>query len=256
MTDLDIEKVRRSLREEWKRQTFDAFLLGMEVLRLTGREQESYVKAAREAAGKISWLSYDHTRESFMKEAEILLTDRGLFPEGRNALRDRMYVRFMEGRIRFFERLEQKEKCPVSPIPVGEADFHNTEMAAVFAHLPLLPDEKWLKDLKISRAYEQLHMVTWFAGQLSLGKGDFARSRPNHSAQVSYQRVQSPSSLLWIAAALGENPEVVRLAGKAAEQREAYKEKCVLIRKRIPFSRIYQLALPLVEKERENKIAG
>ena len=31
-------------------------------------------------------------------------------------------------------------------------------------------------------------MVTWFAGQLSLGKGDFARSRPNHSARVTYQR--------------------------------------------------------------------
>ena len=256
MTEQDIEKVRRSLREEWQRQTFDAFLLGMEVLRLTGREQESYVKAAGAAAGKISWLSYDHTRESFLKQAENLLRDRGLFLEGRNALRGRMYVRFMEGRIRSFEFLEQKEKCPLSPIPVGEADFHNTEMAAVFAHLPLLPEEKWLKELEVRRAYEQLHMVTWFAGQLSLGKGDFARSRPNHSARVTYQRVQTPSSLLWITAALGENPEVVRLAGKAAEQREGYKEKCVLIRNRIPFSRIYQLALPLVEKERENRIAG
>ena len=140
MTDLDIEKMRKSLREEWQRQTFDAFLLGMEVLRLTGRDQEDYVKAAKAAVGKVSWATYDLTRDSFLKQAEKLLENRGLFLEGRQALRDRMYVRFMEGRIRFFEFLEKKEKCPEPPVPVGEADFHNTELAAVFAHLPPQPE--------------------------------------------------------------------------------------------------------------------
>ena len=252
MTEQKILKVRKSLKEEWRRQTFDAFLLGMEVLCLTGREQEAYVKAARAAVGQVSWASYDATRQSFLKQAEDLLANQGLFLEGRNALRDRMYVRFMEGRIRFFEFPEQKEQCPEPAVPVGTADFHNTELAAVFAHLPEQPEvKKWLQYLRVSWDYEQLHMVSWFSGQLSLGSGDYSRSRPNHSARVTYQRLLNPYSLLWIAAALGEKEETVRQAAEMAEQRQTYKEKCVVIRNAIPFSRIYELVLPMVEKEKE-----
>jgi len=120
------------------------------------------------------------------------------------------------------------------------------------AHLPEQPDVKrFLEELHARWDYEQLHMVTWFSGQLSIGQGKYSRSRPNHSARVTYQRLLNPHSLLWIAAALGEKPEVVRRAAMMAEQRETFKEKCIVIRNQIPWNRIYALALPLVWKERE-----
>lgn len=252
MTEQEIQKVRKSLKEEWHRQTFDAFLLGMEVLRLTGHDWEKYVKAARTAVDRVAWASYDTIRKSFMDQAEILLQDQGLFLDARNALKQRMYIRFMEGRIRYFEFLEQKEKYPEAPVPVGVADFHNTELAAVFAHLPEQAEVKErLKDLNIHWDYEQLHLVTFFSSQLSLGSGDRSRSRPNHSARVTYQHLVSPESILWIASMLGEKEETIRQAAGMAEQRQTYREKSVVIRNVIPWSRIYGLALTWVEKERE-----
>lgn len=252
MTEQELLKIRKEQAFEWQRQALDAFLLGMEVLQLTGREQERYMKKACSAVEKIDWTSYDSVRRSFMNQAADLLKDRGLFLDGRNMLRQKMYIRFMEGRIRFFEFQEKQECCPEAPIPVGESDFHNTELAAVFAHLPAQPEVKqWLENLGVSWNYDQLHMVTWFSGQLSLGTGKYSRSRPNHSARVTYQRLLNPYSLLWIAAALGENEKTVQRAAVMAAERETFKEKCIVIRNMIPFSRIYELALPLVEREKE-----
>lgn len=112
--------------------------------------------------------------------------------------------------------------------------------------------EKYLHEIEGSWIYDQLHMVTWFSVQLSMGSGKYSRSRPNHSARVTYQRLLNPYSLLWIAAVLGEKQEVVRRAAEAVAQRKTYAEKCIVIRNQIPFSRFYEPALPFVEKERKN----
>ena len=97
--------------------------------------------------------------------------------------------------------------------------------------------------------YDQLHMVTWFSGQLSLGNGKYSRSRPNHSAKVTYERLLNPFSLLWIAAALGEDKDLVIRTGYEIKDYLTYRAKCGVVRRAIPWKRIYELALPLAAKE-------
>ena len=134
---------------------------------------------------------------------------------------------------------------------VREKDFHNTEMATVFAHLPDQPGTAaWLKPLDISWTYDQLHMVTWFSCQLTLGSGKYSRSRPNHSAKATYERLLNPFSLLWIAAALGVERDLVEKTRKEIDGFVSWRAKCGVVRRAIPWKRIYELALPLIEKER------
>lgn len=50
------------------------------------------------------------------------------------------------------------------------------------------------------------------------------------------------NSLLWIAAALGEDKNIVISAAKEAEGKGTYAAKCGVVRKAIPFSRVKELA--------------
>lgn len=250
----EIKIVRQSLYQEWRRQTFDAFVLPLEELQLSPGEQRTYINKARYATGAIDWNSYHTVRRSFLKQADMLLnsfTDR-LPEQNLNEFKSRMYIRFMEGRIHDFRVRELEENCNLPPIEVGQNDFHNTEMAAVFAHLPPQPETAaWLQIIDVSWTYDQLHMVTWFSGQLSLGSGKYSRSRPNHSAKVTYERLVNPYSLLWIAAALGVEQDIVVNACREMDGYVSWRAKCGVVRRAIPWKRIYDLALPLVEKERK-----
>lgn len=254
MTPHEMKIQRNKLRYEWERQTFDAFILPVNELNLTPEEEKAYVRQALQATGRIIWDSYDCVRDSFLRQADYLLhsyKDRVTNQEEKD-LKRRMYIRFMEGRVRFFESLEKQEHAQLPPIPVGDNDFHNTELAAAFAHLPAQPEiAGWLQTIKVSWTYDQLHMVTWFSGQLSLGSGKYSRSRPNHSAKTTYERLLNPYSLLWIAAALGEDRELVIRTGNEINDYVSWRAKCGVVRRAIPWKRIYELALPLVEEERK-----
>ena len=246
----DVRAARMSFFGEEDRQTFDAFLLPLNDLGLTDKEKSNFVKKAVQAVYRLDWETYTTTRRSFLLGAEDLLKVRAMQPSDLLKIRDRMYVRFMEGRIRYFQFREQEENCPLEPVPVKEQDFHNTQMAAVFAHLPDQPEiRNWLREIRVKWDYDQLHMVTWFSGQLSLGSGNYSRSRPNHSAKTTYERLLNPFSLLWIAAALGEDKDLVIRTGHEIEEYATYRAKCGVVRRAIPWKRIYELALPLVEKE-------
>ena len=250
----DISAARRVLAYEWQRQTFDAFILPVYQLGLTAVECRSYVGKAFEAVHRLDWETYDTQRRTFLRLAEELLKVRALTPPVREAVCCNMYVRFMEGRIRFFEYLECEERCPLPAVPVREQDMENTVLASVFAHLPDQPETAvWLASLQVSWTYDQLHMVSWFSGQLSLGSGKYSRSRPNHSAKLTYERLLNPFSLLWIAAALGEDREVVARTRKEIDGYVSWRAKCGVVRRAIPWKRIYELALPLAEQERTAK---
>lgn len=254
MMEQSLNEWRNMLNHEWNRQTFDALALPYDELQLSGYKAKKFRLKAFNLCSRINWNGYDNIRTTFQQLADRMVDPyvSGWSAERIADMKRRMYVRFMEGRIRFFQILEKEEHCPLAPIPVGMADYHNVEMATVFAHLPVNEEVKaWLKEIEVSWDYDRLHMVTWFAGQLSLGSGKYSRSRPNHSASTTYQRLLNPYSLLWIAAALGVDEATVREAAAAAKPKETYREKCVAIRNLIPFSRIYELALPLVEKERK-----
>ncbi len=248
-----ISGLRARVPYESLRFVFDAYIFPVNELPLSQAEEKAYGQQALKVAGQINWETYTTARQSFLAGAENLLRlcrDRISAGDFLN-YRQRMYVRFMEGRIRFFEWKEGQEHAELPPIPVGEGDFHNTELAAVFAHLSFQPEVSgWLKTINVSWTYDQLHMVSWFSGQLSLGSGKYSRSRPNHSAKKTYERLLNPFSLLWIAAALGEDKDLVIRTAEEMKQYTTWRAKCGVVRRAIPWKRIYELALPLIETER------
>ena len=254
MTPNEMKKFRNQWHSVWECYTYDAFILPVNELPLSRADEQTYARRAMLAVGRIDWETYTTTRKTFLAEAEALLKPYKITATEMFSLRNRMYVRFMEGRIRFFEWKEKQENAQYPAIPVGENDFHNTELAAVFAHMAFQPEVSgWLKTINVSWTYDQLHMVTWFSGQLSLGSGNYSRSCPNHSAKKTYERLLNPFSLLWIAAALGEDRDLVIRTAEEMKEYATWRARCGVVRRAIPWKRIYELALPLVEKEREEK---
>ena len=253
MCAFDMGYARWSLAEEWDRQTYDALTSAAAGMDLISEEKWAVRDLALRAAEKIDWETYDTVRESFLRQADqILALLKDLVPDGeKKDMKRRMYVRFMEGRIRTFEFLEKQEKAKLPPIPAGAGDLRSTEMAYVFARLLRQPETaRWLKSLDISWDDEQLHMVTWFASQLSIACVNDFRSRPNHSAKTAYERLPDPIALLWIAAALGEDKDLVISIRHEMDGCASRREKCGVVRRAIPWKRIYELALPLVRKEK------
>ena len=244
--------IRKQLPHEVLRFVFDALILAVEWLPLSQDEEKDIGKRALQRARWINWETYTTVRKSFLDTADNLLMPykNRISSQELKDLKHRMYTCFMEGRIHYFEWAEQQEHAELPPIEPGEEDFHNTEMAAVFAHLPPQPEiAAWLQTIDISWTYDRLHMVTWFSGQLSLGSGQYSRNRPNHSARVTYERLLNPYSLLWIAAALGVEKDLVISTAEEIKAYETYRAKCGVIRRAIPWKRIYELALPLAEEK-------
>lgn len=88
------------------------------------------------------------------------------------------------------------------------------------------------------------HMVNWFTAQpLQNGTGKYSRKDGNESTKIAYERFRNPGGLLWIAEALGENDETLRMAVAEELATEAMVKgsRCVGFRKVIPFSRILVL---------------
>ena len=255
MTNREMKKTRNSTHYESQRQCWDAFMLPIERLNLPAEDQLLYAREAKKAAEHLVWDTYDSTRSSFRDHCSRLIQEFGKKLPNQEAkqVKEEMYIRFMEGRVYSAQYREKQEAFQGEPIPVGDEDFHNVDMALLFAHLPPQPEiAKYLEGLDVSWTYDQLHMVTWFSGQLSLGEGDYSRSRPNYSARKTYERLLNPYSLLWIAAALGENQAVVQNAGREMRDYATYRAKCGVIRRAIPWKRIYELALIVKETQSEN----
>ena len=103
----DVRAARMCFSQEWERQTLDAFLLPLHDLGFLKREKTTFVRKAAEAVNRLDWETYTTTRRTFMMLAEDLLKIRSMPSSDLLKIRDRMYVRFMEGRIRYFQFLEQ-----------------------------------------------------------------------------------------------------------------------------------------------------
>lgn len=82
------------------------------------------------------------------------------------------------------------------------------------------------------------HMFGWFAQQLTLGNGKFTRNAPNPSARVTYFRLNSGPAIVWIAEALGVDPETVQAAVDAAHAEPNKRKHCGLLRQHLPWSLI------------------
>ena len=154
------------------------------------------------------------------------------------------YVHYMEDSIQ--EQIDLgKEECPDWQEPaLPESDAHVIPFAEVLAHIPYNPEDKtFCESIGVIYDYEQLHMVRWFASQMTLGQGAYGRAAPNPSARATYNRLRYANSLLWICTVLGVDRNLIRSAAEETGEKRQGAKPCGIIRQLIPFDDL----LPLVQ---------
>lgn len=129
----------------------------------------------------------------------------------------------------------------VPQIPAGDLDI----IALANLLCELWPNEDTVelcRGIGIDAHYEHTHAVFWLSGQVTRGVPPYDRRQPNLFAKTAYNRMLNPDTLIWIAAALGEDRETLQSAARArdsAGKRPA--QTCAAVRKVLPFSRILEL---------------
>lgn len=84
------------------------------------------------------------------------------------------------------------------------------------------------------------HLVGWLR-ELT-GPGAYGRQSRDWDAKAAYSHLQCAPALLWLAEALGEDPDVVEQAVRAVRATpERAASQCAAVRRVIPWSRIEQL---------------
>ena len=171
------------------------------------------------------------------------------------------YVHYMEDSIQ--EQIDLgKEQSPDWHEPsLPESDFHVIPFAEVLAHIPSNKDDRaFCESIGVTYDYEQLHMVRWFASQMTLGQGAYGRETPNPSARATYNRLRDANSLLWICIILGADRTLIRQAAEKAGEKRQGAGPCGIIRKLIPFDALLPLAqnwydalFPIEETSEEEK---
>ena len=241
-------EVEKTARYEWIRLIWRIFMDEPWLDRLSDEEYRQYAVEAMERVGRIRWEDYESTNAKVEDGIRKLLARFNVPMEERAAAVWRVKNRFFLSRINKFERIAAKENADNVILP-GEKDLDNCEMARIFAFLPEQKDiARYLIDLEVVYNYDHLHMITWFSSQVTLGVGNYTRKRANRSARKTYNCLLNPWSLLWIAAALWEDPEKVRAAAREMKNCEKLSAKCHAVRRMIPFDRIYELALRMKER--------
>ena len=216
-------------------------------------DDETYLKFAKDAAKAVLRVHYDVPYDEIISmvvtEYETLLKQYSFPEDDIDVSVYFMFREFLRGRIDVFERTSQNEGSEEPP-EMPEGDIDNLTMATIFADLPPQPEvAEYLEKISVNYDYDHLHMVTWFSAQTTHGNGHYSRSAHNFSARTTYNRLLNPYSLMWIAAALGEDPKVVKQAAAEAAKVKTFAEKCGIVRKAVPFSRIYELALQMADEE-------
>lgn len=108
-------------------------------------------------------------------------------------------------------------------------------------HLPIsdkyerdhLPGTHWWSS-------QREHLVGWLT-ELD-GPGAYDRKSRGLGARHAYNHFQCAPGLLWIAEALGEDPDVVAMAASEAQGSGRPASQCAAIRRTIPWERIAELA--------------
>lgn len=130
---------------------------------------------------------------------------------------------------------------------LGE-DIHVRDFVRVLRrlqpHLPISDAYEWDRPQRRGAWWstQKEHMIRWFSDHDGRGSGAFTRTEPNTSARTTYNRLQCPAALVWMAEALGEDPAVVRAAADAARGEPSARRRSGLLRRHLPWERIGQLA--------------
>lgn len=124
-------------------------------------------------------------------------------------------------------------------------DMTGTEFAVILRraepHYPIsdeyerayLPGNHWWSS-------QQEHVTAWL-DEID-GLGAYGRLTRGLGARHAYNHFQCAPGLLWVAEALGEDPEVVHAAAQSAGGIGRPASQCAAIRRLIPWSRIERLA--------------
>lgn len=91
-------------------------------------------------------------------------------------------------------------------------------LAGLPEHLPISDAMEHADPQKKGRWWssQREHMSTWFASQATTGSGAFTRQAPNRSAKTTYNRLQHPEGLMWIAEALGADTTLLQRVAEEA----------------------------------------
>lgn len=117
--------------------------------------------------------------------------------------------------------------------------------------------ERLPEHLQISDAFEELdpqlgqrwwssqreHMVAWFSAQMTKGEGQFTRETPNHSARTTYNRLQCPEAIVWMAEAVGVSEDKLVATVDAALFEPDHRRRSGIVRKHLPWSLIAEHVL-------------
>lgn len=125
-----------------------------------------------------------------------------------------------------------------------KTDFNVMQFAAFLEMLEPFPKLTAELDTWGTREQSQkAHMVLWFQAQTGTGSGAYSRAVGNTSAKSCYNHLLNTGALVWIADALGENPETVRRAVRESIKAERinYRRRCTAFRAVIPWRRICEL---------------
>ena len=242
-------EVEKTARYAWIRAIWWIFMEEPWLERLSDEKYRQYAADAMECAGQVRWENYESTNARVEGAIRKLLIRYDVPHEEWAASIWRVKNKFFLARINKSKNIAAKENADNVILP-GEKDLDNCEMARIFAFLPAQKDvARYLIDLSVVYNYDHLHMITWFSSQITLGTGKYSRKRANRSARKTYNCLLNPWSLLWIVAALREDPEKVRAAAREMEDYKSFSAKCGVVRRAIPFDRIYELALQMKEWE-------
>ena len=210
------------------------------------------VEFRKYAETKFDWTDYLTERRS-IEDCFVSVVRNHHFPEEKMAEAiDEVVMNYCEFRIQ--ERLDiaEQENYQGELPALADDDIDTVEMAYLFGHVSyLVEDEELCESIGVTYDYEQLHMCVWFSGQVTLGKGNYSRRVPNHSSKVTYNRLLNPYSLLWICTVLGEDTDIIRKAADEMESKDSFAGKCGVVRKYVPFSRIFELAKGLTSDDEE-----
>lgn len=216
-------------------------------------DDEKYLRFAQDAAESVRRIQYKASDEEAIK---ILLSEYVALLKKYDYTDDMippavhsMFQHYLQDWITEIHQKSVNEGGPEEIPELPDGDIDNQRMAYILADLPPQPEvAHYLAEMNINYFYEHLHMVTWFSDQMTQGIRYGFKRKHNFSAKKTYNHLMNPSSLLWIAAALGEDPEIVKKAAAEAKTMKTDPEKCKVVRMAVPFERIYELALHMEEE--------
>ena len=251
----ELHKIAEEIISEVDYWTWEAFRADMH---LSDLDDETYLRFAKDAAQLAVSIKYnvpgDRIIKILMTEYEKLLKKYGYTDDMIPTAQYYMFREFLGGWITTNYDVSVDEGGPEEMPDLPEGDIDNLRMADIFRDLLPQPEVAgYLSGIDVNYAYEQFNMVFRFSDQLTHGSRYGFQRKHNFSARKTYNSLMEPRSLLWIAAALGEDPEVVKRAAEEEKTAKTKAEKSKIIRGVIPFERIYELAL-LMEVEEEDDI--